>query len=135
MYKKRFIAFVIDAVFVTIIVWLLALIFYPLIVASKLYPIYNYWIVVLIAITLAYFTYFEKNFGKTIGKNLQNLEVVSKEKDLTYKQTLLRNISKILWFPVIFDVIIAWIVKSKSIRILDEISKTEVRCIDERSSN
>ncbi|MBK6586545.1 MAG: RDD family protein [Coprothermobacter sp.] len=69
--------------------------------------LYNYWLVLLAIVTISYFSYFEYH-GGTIGKLNQKLEVVSIEGDLKYRQVIIRNLPKICWFPLIFDVI-QWI--------------------------
>ena len=53
---------------------------------------------------LAYFMLFEKNFGTTIGKKIMKIRI--DKKDLTYKDTFIRNLTKTVFiFLLPFDLI------------------------------
>ena len=74
---------------------------------------------------MVYFILCEKLKGATIGKALMHLQVISKkEHNLTFPQVIIRNLSKIYWFPIIFDWAIGKIIKDD--RILNKLSYTVV---------
>ena len=70
----------------------------------------------------------EKFFGATVGKSLMYLQVKSKNgADISWPQAIVRNLTKIYWFPIIFDWAIGKALNTD--RILNNITKTIV--IDE----
>lgn len=124
--KKRFWAFIIDFIVITALMWILSIIVYPLLILSGYYSIFNYWIILLALVIIGYFTYLEGHYQKTIGKSLLGIKVKAVDSDLTYQKTLIRNLSKILWIPVLIDLIAAMIVKNGHLRMLDKYAGTEV---------
>ena len=124
--KKRFWAFIIDFIVVTALIWILSIIIYPLVIVTGVFSIFNYWLLLLALLIIGYFTYLEGSRGKTIGKSLLNIEINALDGDLTYKKTFIRNISKILWFPLIIDLLVAYFAKNGSLRLLDKYAGTEV---------
>jgi uncharacterized RDD family membrane protein YckC len=124
--KKRFWAFIIDFIVITALMWILSVIIYPLIIVTGYFTLFNYWILLLALVIICYFTYLEGHYRKTIGKSLVGIEVNSIDGDLTYKQTFIRNLSKILWIPLIIDLLLGKLIKNGPIRILDRYAKTEV---------
>jgi len=120
--KRRLFAFIIDFLMVNLIIWALTLLSYPIIVFTGSFSIYNYWLVLLAIVTILYFSYFEYH-GGTIGKLNQKLKVVSKKGKLEYRQVIIRNLPKICWFPLIFDLILAY---NKELRLFDKIAGTKV---------
>ena len=98
-----------------------------------MFQIYHYFVFVLPILIILYFTILEKNLGATIGKRLMFLEVKSavprrgrlgKDYSISYSQALIRSLSKIYWFPIIFDVILGKI--TGKTRLLDGITRTTV---------
>lgn len=130
LWKKRLAALVIDAVFVTIIVWIIGAIIYPLIAVTNIYGILNYWFILTAIIILGYFTYLESNYGLTLGKNLLKLKVTADEGQITYKKALIRNLSKILWLPLIVDIIAVHFTDSSKLRYLDVVADTDVQSLE-----
>ncbi len=124
--KKRFWAFIIDFIFITALIWILSIIIYPLAIVTGIFSIFNYWLLLLAILIIVYFTYLEGSKGKTIGKSLVNIKVKSIDGDLSYKKTFIRNLSKILWFPVLIDLLAAYFMKSSSLRLLDKYAGTYV---------
>ncbi|MEM4525829.1 MAG: RDD family protein [Methanothermobacter sp.] len=120
--KRRLFAFIIDFLVVNLMIWALTLLFYPFIVFTDSFFLYNYWPILLVILTISYFSYFEYH-GGTIGKLNQRLKVVSKEGELKYKQVIIRNLPKICWFPLILDVILGY---NKELRLFDKIAGTKV---------
>ncbi|MDP3486073.1 MAG: RDD family protein, partial [Methanobacteriaceae archaeon] len=90
------------------------------------FTIFNYWIILLALVIICYFTYLEGQYQKTIGKSLVGIEVKSIDGELTYKQTFIRNISKILWIPILIDLLLGKLIKNGSLRVLDKYAHTEV---------
>ncbi len=124
--KKRFWAFIIDFIFITALIWILSIIIYPLVIVTGIFSIFNYWLLLLAILIMGYFTYLEGSKGKTIGKSLVNIEVKALDGDLNYQKTFRRNLSNILRFPVIIDLLAAYFTKNSSLRILDKYAGTEV---------
>jgi len=120
--KRRLFAFIIDFLMVNLIIWALTLLSYPIIVFTGSFFIYNYWLVLVAIITILYFSYFEYH-GGTIGKLNQKLKVVSKKGELEYKQVIIRNLPKICWLPLIFDLILS---SNKELRLFDRLAGTKV---------
>jgi len=126
IFIKRTLAFIIDALIITAVMWIFSALLYPLIIVSGTFFIFNAWLILLAVIILLYFSYMEKNYGYTLGKIVMNLRVISLEGELTYRNAIIRNLSKILWFPIIFDLIAGSLTISNHIRYLDKIAHTEV---------
>ena len=123
---KRFEALVIDAIIVTLLTALLNNILYvflTLIGSSLLLAYYPY--VVLVIVTLAYFTIYEAKTNKTIGKQFIHLYVSDEEGYMTYKKALIRNLTKIFWVPLVFDVILGKLFNYPS-RLFDKFARTDV---------
>ena len=120
--RRRLFAFIIDFLVVNLIMWALTLLSYPVIAFTGSFFLYNYWLVLLTIVTISYFSYFEYH-GGTIGKLNQRLKVASKEGDLKYRQVIIRDLPKICWFPLIFDVILGY---NKELRLFDKIAGTKV---------
>lgn len=124
--KKRIFAFIIDFLAVTALMWILTVIIYPLVVLIGSFAVFNYWLVLLGLVILLYFALLEGYQASTLGKNIVGIEVKSVDGQLTYKQTFIRNLSKILWVPLIFDILGARLSKTESYRMLDDYAGTEV---------
>lgn len=123
---KRFEAFIIDAIVVTLLTALLNNILYVIltIIGNPLFLAY-YPYVVLIIVTLSYFTIYEAKTNKTIGKRIIHLYVSDEEGYMTYRKALIRNLPKIYWIPLIFDVILGKLFNCPS-RLFDRIANTNV---------
>ena len=112
--------FVVSA-FVWIIAYLLSLIVRP----GDYYSVYQSMLIISPILTLVYFILCEKFFGATVGKSLMYLEVKSRNGyDINWAQAIVRNLTKIYWFPILFDWLIGKILKKD--RILNEIARTVV---------
>jgi len=126
IFIKRTLAFIIDALIITAIMWIISALVYPLIIVTGIFPIFNVWLILLAFIIIVYFSYMEKNKGATLGKDVMKLRVVSLEGELTYKKAVTRNLSKILWFPIIFDLIAGSLSTGNYLRYLDKVANTDV---------
>ena len=74
---------------------------------------------------MVYFAACEKFKGATVGKALLYLQVRSRNGAyISWAQAIVRNLSKIYWFPIIFDWAIGKILKKD--RILTDITRTVV---------
>ncbi|MDP1552274.1 MAG: RDD family protein [Methanobacteriaceae archaeon] len=128
--KKRFWAFIIDFIFITALMWILSIVIYPLLIVTGFFSVFNYWLLLLAVLIIGYFTYLEGSYSKTVGKSLMGIGLKALDENLTYKKTFVRNLSKILWFPLIIDLLAAYFTKNSSLRILDKYAGTVV-VIDE----
>ena len=125
VFTRRIIAYVIDFFVVSAFMWIISfivsLIFNPLDVIS-VYNMFPYFVSIL---GLAYFVVLEKSKGATVGKALMYLEVRSKNGyNLNWAQAIVRNLTKILWFPIIFDWLIGRIMNTD--RLFGKITRTVV---------
>ena len=133
LFGKRVVAYILDFFVVSAFMWIISYFAYFLINYFNIFQIYHYFVFVLPILILLYFTILEKSIGATIGKRLMFIEVKSavprrgrlgREYSLTYSQALIRSLSKIYWFPIIFDVILGRI--TGKTRLLDGITRTTV---------
>ena len=131
LFKKRVLAYIADYFVVTAIMWiiaqLLAIVAFPYVT----FFIYGYFIILLPFVGLIYFLVLELKLGATVGKHLLFLKVVSTNdgtfySDISFIQSLVRNLSKIYWLPIIIDLIIGRLFGSSNERILGKLSRTEV---------
>jgi uncharacterized RDD family membrane protein YckC len=126
LWGKRFFALLIDAVAVTLVIWILSALIYPLIAIAGIYGILNYWLILAALMIIGYFTYLEGKFGTTLGKKIVKIKVVADNGNMDYKRAFKRNLSKILWFPLIIDVIAGYKTGDFKIRYLDKYAGTNV---------
>ncbi len=123
---RRFIALVIDAVIITLFSWILVALIYPVVASTNSLQILGYWLILVAFIIIVYFTYFEGKYGVTPGKNLMKLKVKAQNGEMSYNKAFIRNLSKILWLPLIVDLLVGFIFGSPRQRYLDRLAKTEV---------
>jgi uncharacterized RDD family membrane protein YckC len=119
-------ALVIDAVIITLFSWILVALIYPVVALTNSFQVLGFWLLLLAFIIIVYFTYFEGKYGVTPGKNLMKLKVKSLNGDMSYRKAFIRNLSKILWLPLIVDLLVGFIFESPRKRYLDRLAKTEV---------
>ena len=133
LFLKRTIAYILDFFVVSAFMWIVSYFAYFFINYFNMFQIYHYFVFVIPILIILYFTILEKNLGATIGKRLMFLEVKSavprrgrlgKDYSISYSQALIRSLSKIYWFPIIFDVILGKI--AGKTRLLDGITRTTV---------
>ena len=104
VFSRRIIAYVIDFFVVSAIMWIISylssLIVGPVDIMG-VYGILPYFVPIL---GFVYFVFLEKTRGATIGKALMYLEVRSRNGAyINWAQSIVRNLTKIYWIPVIFD--------------------------------
>ncbi len=126
LWKERFFALVIDVFVITLVTWIIGALIYPLIALAGGFGIFNYWVILTIVLIIGYFTYLEGNYSTTLGKTILKIKVTSDEGELDYRKTFIRNLSKILWVPLILDVIVGYAYGDSKIRYLDKIAGTGV---------
>ena len=133
MERKRAVAYILDFFVVSAFMWIISYFAYFFINYFNMFQIYHYFVFILPVLILLYFTVLEKNLGATVGKRLMFIEVQSavprrgrlgRDYSITYAQALVRSLSKIYWFPIIFDVILGKI--TGKTRLLDGITRTTV---------
>lgn len=126
LWGKRFLALLIDAVVLTLLMWILSALIYPLIAIAVIYGILNYWFILAALVIIGYFTYLEGNYSTTIGKNIIKIKVIADSGKMDYQTAFKRNISKILWFPLIIDVLARYVTDNSKVRYLDKFAGTDV---------
>jgi uncharacterized RDD family membrane protein YckC len=131
LWGKRLVALIIDAVIITLILWVILALIYPLLALANLFFLANLWIPLAVLLIIVYFTYFEGRYSATPGKNVMKLRVKALKGKMGYRKAFIRNLSKILWLPLIVDVIIGFALGSPRERYLDRLAKTEVVKADE----
>ena len=124
--KERFFALIIDILVVTLVTWIIGALLYPLIALAGGFGIFNYWVILTILLIIGYFTYLEGNYSTTFGKTIMKIKVTADEGELNYQKAFLRNLSKILWIPLILDVLVGYAYGGSKIRYLDKIAGTGV---------
>ena len=119
-------ALIIDAVIVTLFSMLLDNILYIILsILNNQILLAYYPTIVLIVVTMLYFTIFEAKTNKTIGKKVTNLYVSDEEGYMSYRKAFIRNLTKICWIPLIFDIIIGKLLNFPS-RLFDKLAGTDV---------
>ena len=125
-FLQRLWALIIDFIVVTLLTTLVNnILFVPLSFMNNITISANYPLVVLILVTWLYFTIFEAKTNKTIGKRIIGLYVSDADGYMSYKKAFIRNLTKTLWIPLIFDVILGKILNCPS-RLFDRFAGTDV---------
>lgn len=125
VFTKRIIAYIMDFFVVSAFMWIISYLLSLVVSHNDFYSVYRVMIVVVPILTMVYFIFCEKTFGATVGKSLMMLQVKSKNGyDINLAQAIVRNLTKIYWFPILFDWLIGKILHKD--RILNEITKTTV---------
>jgi len=125
---RRLVALIVDVIFITLLMWVLTAIVYPVLAWNNLYSVLNYWLVLLGVLIVLYFTVMEGKWSSTLGKGLLKLKVQAADGNMNYKKAFLRNISKFLWIPLVIDLLIGVVVSKEGTRqrYLDILAKTTV---------
>ncbi|HVP40766.1 MAG TPA: RDD family protein [Candidatus Krumholzibacteriaceae bacterium] len=113
---RRLIAFIIDAVIVSVAVLILELIiFWAVSVSTSATFMLPWWstnsLVFPFSSGLPLFLYSactESIYGFTIGKRIMHLKVITKEGNKpTLNKALLRNVTKIYWLAILLDIVVS----------------------------
>lgn len=127
VFSRRVIAYIIDFFVVSAFMWIVTFLL-NFALSKNAYSVYQVLIYVVPILIFVYFVYCERTFGSTVGKSIMYLQVRSKNgARISWPQAIVRNITKIYWFPIIFDWAIGKIMNTD--RLLNTITKTVV--IDE----
>lgn len=104
MFTRRVIAYILDFFVVSAFMWIISYLLSIFMNPYNSFTVYRYFPYVVPVLTLIYFIVLEKVKGATVGKALMFLRVVSRNGyPITWVQSIVRNLTKIYWFPVIFD--------------------------------
>ena len=126
LWGKRFAALIIDFFIIMIIIWVFSALIYPLIAQVNIYGILNYWLIIAALFIITYFTYFEGKYSTTPGKNVMKLKVIADNDEMDYRKAFIRNLSKILWVPLVADIIAGYAAGNSKLRYLDKVAGTDV---------
>ena len=125
IFTRRVIAYVIDFLAVSAVMWILSFFLFNILGPKNVYSVYQYlpWVIAIFG--FVYFVLCEKLAGASIGKAILNLEVRSKNgARISWLQALVRNLTKIFWIPIVFDWLIGKLLKTD--RVLNNITRTVV---------
>lgn len=126
LWGKRLVALIVDGLIITLLLWVIVAVIYPVIALLKLFALFNIWVPIAAVVIIVYFTYFEGRYNTTPGKNIMKLKIRAVKGKMNYKKAFIRNLSKILWLPLIVDVIIGFTMGTPREKLLDRLAKTEV---------
>lgn len=125
VFSRRIIAYVIDFFVVSAVMWILSYLLSLIIGPVDIIGVYNILPYFVPILGFVYFVFLEKTRGATIGKALMYLEVRSRNGAyINWAQSLVRNLTKIYWIPIIFDWAIGRFMNSD--RLFANITKTVV---------
>ena len=125
VFSRRIIAYIIDFIVVSAVMWILSFLVFQIMNPYDTYTVYKYFPYLAPVLIFAYFVLCEKFFGASVGKSLTYLQVRSKNgARISWPQAIVRNLTKIYWFPIIFDWAIGKLMKTD--RLFDNITRTVV---------
>ncbi|RAP44686.1 MAG: hypothetical protein BZ135_07775 [Methanosphaera sp. rholeuAM6] len=125
-FTSRLKALIIDAIIVTLFVAFVDNILYIVLSTVKNQTLLAWYpTIVLIIVTMLYFTIFEAKTNKTLGKKVTHLYVSDEDGYMSYPKAFIRNLTKIFWVPLILDVILGKLFNCPS-RLFDKIAGTDV---------
>lgn len=119
-------ALILDIIVVTLFLWVISALIYPLIALLGLFSIMNFWIIISAILIILYFTYLEGRSGASLGKKVFHIRVVAIDGEMNYSKAFTRNLSKILWLPLIIDFCLGYVFASTNQRFLDRAAGTVV---------
>lgn len=126
LFTKRIAAYLADFFVVSAFMWIVSFVLCLLANPYSMNSLYSYFPYVVPVLIMVYFVVCEKYKGATVGKALLYLQVRSNNGEyVSWQQAIVRNLTKIYWFPIIFDWAIGKIL-GKNDRILNSITKTRV---------
>ena len=125
VFTRRIIAYIIDFFVVSAVMWILSYFIFAIMTPSTVYSVYQFVPYSVPILIFAYIVVCEKTFGATVGKAVMYLQVRSKNGAwISWPQAIVRNLTKIYWFPIIFDWLIGKFLKTD--RLLNNITRTVV---------
>jgi uncharacterized RDD family membrane protein YckC len=126
LWGRRFVALIVDIIILTLFMYIITAVIFLLFAGVGIFSVLNYWIFMAAIIIIVYFTFMEGKTNSTLGKNLLKLQVMTFNGNMGYKKAFIRSLSKILYVPLIVDVLLGFIFGDSNDRILDKISDTYV---------
>ncbi len=126
LWGRRFVALIVDIIILTLFMYIMTAVIFLLFAGVGIFSVLNYWIFMAAIIIIVYFTFMEGKTNSTLGKNLLKLQVMTFNGNMGYKKAFIRSLSKILYVPLIVDVLLGFIFGDSNDRILDKISDTYV---------
>ncbi len=125
VFTKRVIAYVLDFIVVSALMWIVSYFLFGMIGPQKVYDAYRYLPYVVPVLIFVYFVLLEKLAGASIGKAIMNIQVRSKNgANISWLQAIVRNLTKIFWVPIIFDWLIGKFLRTD--RLFNNITRTTV---------
>ena len=125
VFTRRIVAYIIDFFVVSAFMWVISYLLSLTVSPKDFYSVYQVMVFVVPILIMVYFILCEKTHGATVGKSLMYLQVKSKNGyNINWPQAIVRNLTKIYWFPILFDWLIGKILHKD--RILNEITRTVV---------
>lgn len=125
VFTKRVIAYVLDFIVVSALMWIVSYFLFGIIGPQKVYDAYRYLPYVVPVLIFVYFVLLEKLAGASIGKAIMNIQVRSKNgANISWLQAIVRNLTKIYWIPIIFDWLIGKFLRTD--RLFNNITRTTV---------
>lgn len=125
VFTRRIISYILDFIVVSAVMWIISFFIFGILGPNNVYSIYQFLPYVVPVLIFVYFVICEKFAGASVGKAIMNLQVKSKNgADISWPQAIVRNLTKIYWFPIIFDWLIGKILRGD--RIFNSITQTIV---------
>ena len=125
VFSRRIIAYIIDFFVLSAVMWIIAYLVSLLVKPINTYSVYEFFPYLVMVFIFVYFIVTEKIFAASVGKSLTYLQVRSKNgARISWPQAIVRNLTKIYWFPIIFDWAIGRIMRTD--RLLNNITRTVV---------
>lgn len=125
VFSRRIIAYVLDFFVVSAFMWIISYLVFLVTGPNNVDSIYAIFPYLAPILGYIYFVFFEKTKGATVGKALLYLEVRSRNgARISWAQSIVRNLTKIFWIPIIFDWAIGRIMKTE--RLFASITRTVV---------
>ncbi len=124
---RRFIAVVIDAIIIAVVVFIIN-------IALYLFGVWYIWTFLSGTLWWLYSALFEAAIGGTVGKKLVSLHVVATDGMMDLPRALIRNISKIFFLFILIDLIVGWVTPGDPRqRFMDRIARTTVTRVDQQA--
>ena len=125
VFSRRIIAYVLDFFVVSAFMWIISYLVFFVTGPNNVDSIYAIFPYLAPILGYIYFVFFEKTKGATVGKALLYLEVRSRNgARISWAQSIVRNLTKIFWIPIIFDWLFGKVLNTD--RILNNITRTTV---------
>jgi uncharacterized RDD family membrane protein YckC len=126
LWGRRFAALIVDILILTLFMYVVSAVIFLLFAGLGIFSVLNYWIFIAAIIIIVYFTFMEGKTSSTLGKTLLKLKVMAVKGNMSYRKAFIRSLSKILYVPLIVDVLLGYIFGESNDRILDKVSGTYV---------